>query len=343
MNRITTLLLGAGLVLTLNETRAQVPAAVQQVDSVQHRRQLEQTAEAAESGEVAPELFAGEASDAGAQSILKFKPRKTHFEAMADVQYFYTDNMFLAEDDPQDADVLVSTVQFALAPTAYALGGGQFAPRLGYRQEWYNFGLASDKEVEVYDFASASLRSAPLSEFDFSAQTIFAGGQWRCGNWIVDAGVDFQRLMDTDHYDEFYREVVPRWGVQRLFPLGERSTLAIGYAGDYRFTDTDLPPPTLGDDFNDRTDHSVFVTYTLALSRKVLVQPYYRYQYTHFTADEDRDDNLNSFGLALYCFFTPWISARAFAGYDIMNTTSTRVPDYNQFDGGGGVNVTIRF
>ncbi len=343
MKKITTLLLGAGFALSHNEIRAQVPAAVQQVDTVQQRRHLEQTALAAESGEVAPEMFAGETSDVGPQSILKFKPRKTHFEAMADVQYFYTDNMFLAKDDPQSADVLVSAVQFALAPIPYALGDGQFAPRLGYRQEWYNFGLASDKKVEVYDFATASLRSAPLNEFDFTAQTIFAGGQWRCGNWIVDAGFDFQRLMDTDHYDQFYREAVPRWGGQRLFPLGERSTLAIGYAGDYRFTDTDLPPPALGNDFNDRTDHSLLVTYSLMLCQEAVLQPYYRFQYTHFTADENRNDYLNSFGLALYCYFTPRISARAFVGYALMNTTSTRVPDYNQFDGGGGVNLTIRF
>ena len=343
MKKLTILLLGAGFALWLNESWAQVPAAVQQSESMQQRRELEQAAQAAESGEVAPDLFAGESRDVGPQTILKFKPRKAYFEAMADVQYFYTDNMFLAANDQQSADVLVSTVQFALAPTPYGLGDGQFAPRLGFRQEWWDFGLASDKEILVYDFATASLRPAPLNEFNFNVQTVFADGQWRRGNWIFEAGVDFQRLLDAEHDDQFYQEAVPRWGVQRLFPLGERSTLVLGYAGDYRFTDTDLPPPTFGHDFNNRTDHSVFLTYTLAVCRNALVQPYYRYQYTHFTAGEKRDDNLNSFGLALYCYFTSYISARAFVGYDIMNTTSALVPDYNQFDGGGGVNVTIRF
>lgn len=215
MKKLTILLLGAGFALWLNESWAQVPAAVQQSESMQQRRELEQAAQAAESGEVAPDLFAGESRDVGPQTILKFKPRKAYFEAMADVQYFYTDNMFLAANDQQSADVLVSTVQFALAPTPYGLGDGQFAPRLGFRQEWWDFGLASDKEILVYDFATASLRPAPLNEFNFNVQTVFADGQWRRGNWIFEAGVDFQRLLDAEHDDQFYQEAVPRWGVQR--------------------------------------------------------------------------------------------------------------------------------
>ena len=343
MKNITTLILGAGFALTLNEIRAQVPVAVQQSETVQQRRQREQAAPAAESGETAPELFVGESSDVGPQSILKFKPRKSYFEAMADVQYFYTDNMFLTKNDRQSADVLVSTVQFALAPTPYALGGGSLAPRLGYRQEWYSFGLATDTKVDVYDFQTGQFDRVGLSAFDFNVQTVFTGGRWMYENWIVEVAFDFTRLLDSSDYNQFYRENVPRWGVQRLIPLGAHSTLALGYAGDYRFTDTDLPPPTLGQDFNDRTDQILFATFNWSLCRSAVLQPYYRFQYTHFTQGENRNDYLNSFGLALYCFFTPRISARAFVGYDIMNTTSLLVPDYNKLDAGGGLNVIIRF
>lgn len=343
MKQIAPLILAASFTLLVNETRAQVPAAVQQSETVQQRRQLEQAAQATESGETAPELFPGESSDVGPQSILKIKPRRAWFEAMADVQYFYTDNMFLNEDDKQGADVLVSTVQFALAPPSYALGDGLFAPRLGYRHEWYDFGLASGKEVQVYDFATALIRQARLDEFDFYAQTLFADGQWRRGNWIVDGGFDFKRLMDTGDYDQFYQESVVRWGLQRLIPLCEKSTLAIAYTGDYRFTDTDLPPPSLGHDFNDRTDHSLLVNYSASLCKYAVVQPYYRFQYTHFTAGENRDDYLNSFGLAIYCSFTQHISARAFVSYDMLESSSATVTDYRNLNAGGGVNFTIRF
>src|SRR3989442_1789117 len=152
------IILGASLAVGFYEAGAQVPGASRQVDAVQQRRQLEQTARSYETGESAPELYAGENADVGPQSILKFKPRKTWFEAMADAQYFHTDNMFLNQHDKIGADVLVSTAQFALAPTPYELGGGRFAPRFGYRHEWFNFGLASDERVLAYDFQGQTFK-----------------------------------------------------------------------------------------------------------------------------------------------------------------------------------------
>ena len=75
----------------------------QQADSVQQRRQLEQAAQLMVSTNAVPELFAGESDDVGPQSVLKMKPRRTLFEASADAQYFYSDNMFLANGGKQHA------------------------------------------------------------------------------------------------------------------------------------------------------------------------------------------------------------------------------------------------
>jgi len=322
---------------------AQTPGAIGQVDSVQQRRQIEQTARSYEESESAPELYPGESSDVGPQSVLKFKPHKTYVQAMADAQYFYTDNLFLNEQGRQESDVLVSTAQIALAPTPYDLGGGKLAPRLGYRHQWYDFGLASNTRLTVFDLQTQTFRSARLNEFDFNAQTIFIDGRWKRENWTIEAGFDFARLMNTADYDQFYREFAPRWGVQRLFPLNETKAFSVGYEGDYRFADTALPPVTFNEDFNSRTDHSLFIAYTHTLCKHAVVQPFYRFKYTHFTAGENRDDYLNSFGLALHCFFTPQISVRAFAGYDIMNTSGSLAQDYNRLDAGGGANLSVRF
>jgi len=75
---------------------AQMPNASQQVDSVQQRHQLDQAAQMMITTNAVPELYAGESSDVGPQSVLQTKPRRTYLEAFADAQYFYTDNMFLA-------------------------------------------------------------------------------------------------------------------------------------------------------------------------------------------------------------------------------------------------------
>ncbi len=342
-NLIIIIIFGLSLALGIDRAEGQVPGAVQQVDSVQQRRQIEQTTRSYQAGESAPELYPGEYTDVGPQSVLAFKPRQTYFEAWADSQYFYTDNMFMNQHDKTGADVLVSTAHFALAPSPYELAGGKFAPRLGYRHEWYNFGLASDKQVQAYDFQAQSLKQVRLHEFDFNAQTAFIDGRWMRNNWIVEAGFNYQRLLTWSGLDEFYRESVPHWGVRRIFRLDQTKALTIGYNGDYRFTETALPPPSFSDNFYDRTDHSLSVTYTQSLCQSATVQPYYRFQYTHFTKGESRNDYLHTFGLALYCSITSQIGLRAFVGYDIMDTNSQLAPDYKKLDAGGGLNLTIRF
>src|SRR4051812_1110398 len=343
MTKITTVGLAACFALSLCRATAQNPGALQQMDAVQQRERLSRTAKSFENEVPAPELYRGETNDIGPQSILQFKPRKTYIEAIADAQYFFTDNMFLNEHDKVHADVLVSTAQIALAPTAYDLGGGQFAPRVGYKHQWYDYGLISDKQVTVADFNTLTAHDVALNAFDFNAQTIFTDAHWMRDNWIFMAGFEFTRLLDTGHYDQFYREYVPRWGAQRNFVLNESSVLSLGYEGDYRFADTDLPPFPLSSDFNSRTDHSLVVSFSQNVCSRALVQPYYRFKYTHYTEGEIRDDYLNSFGLALYCAITPQITLRGFVGYDILETNSELVPDYKRLDAGGGINLTFRF
>ena len=120
------LLLAAGIV------RAQIPNASQQVDSVHLRRQLETSASLLARSNAAPEFYEGETGDVGPQSVVQYKRNRTFFEASADEQYFFTDNMFLANQGKQHADVLISTVQAALAPTPYEFAGGHLSPRIGF-------------------------------------------------------------------------------------------------------------------------------------------------------------------------------------------------------------------
>jgi hypothetical protein len=334
MKTFSTLLAGSFLVAVLPPALAQSPGAINQVDSAQQRLELEASMKSLADGDNAPEFYPGESGDVGPQSVLLIKPRRTHFEAQADVQYFYTDNMFLLEDTRQSAGVLLSTVQFALAPTAYELGSGQFAPRLGYRHQWFDYGLGDD---------TLDNSSLDLSDFNFNAQTVFMDGRWSRNNWVFLAGFDYTRLLDSSDYDDFYQEYVPRWGVQRLVRLSESSTLSVGYEGDYRFTDSTTLPAFLPSDMMDRMDHALFAAGTVALCEHVVVQPFYRFTYTHFTEDGNRDDYLHSAGLGVYGFITPNITVRAFVNYDARNSSESQVPEYHQFSAGGGVNVTARF
>ena len=321
---------------------AQMPNASQQVDSVQQRQQLEQAAQSLTVSNAVPELYDGESGDVGPQSVLQMKPRRTYLTAFADVQYFHTDNMFLANKNKQGADVLVSTVQAALAPSPYAVGDGWLSPQLGFQQQWFTYGLAGSPQIQVYNLSSQKNQNVRLSYFDFNAMTVFGDVAWSRQNWTFTLGNDFRQLSDSDNYDAFYKEYVPGWAIRRDFFTSDKTVLSIGYEGDYRLTDTQYVPPKDGSNFNDRTDQSLVLAGSWRLCRFAILQPSYRFQYTHFTCTH-RDDFLNSFGLTLYCPINDYLTLRTYVSYDNLNTDGYYADNYNKLDAGGGINLTVRF
>lgn len=324
-----------GIAFLLPAAHAQVPGALDTVDRDQQQRGLQQSAKRVyNTGDRVAEAYEGESSDTGEQIVFQPVERPTYFEASADIQYYYTDNMFLSERERQEAGVLASTVQFALAPKIRKFAGGELAPRLGYRHQWFDYGL---------DGATLHDSSLKLDSYDFNAQTFFADARWTRGGWAFSAGLDYARLLTTSAYNEFYNELVPRWGAQRAFRLDETTALTVGYEGDYRFTEL-RRNLFLQSDYNDRTDHGVYLSLTKTFGRHALLQPYYRFKYTAFTADGvDREDCLNTVGVAFYWFFTPQISARVFANYDLRNSSAAGISEYCKLDTGVGLNLTFRF
>lgn len=310
---------------------AQTPGAIDQVNSVQQRQSLQPSVPGQyQTGDSVPEIYPGESSDVGPQSVVTIKPRRTWVEGIADSQYFHTDNVFLDHNFNQSAGVLVSTAQIALAPTAYGLFGGQFAPRLGFRQQWYDFFQDHNHPVN-------------FGNYDYNDQTIFTDVRWMRDNWIVGAGFDYNRLMSTHNYSQFYAEYVPEWEVQRSFPFCEKHNITLAYQGYYHFTDTSASvfrQPQ--DSFYDRLDQCFLATYNYAPCSHALLQPYYSFKYTHFTRTISRDDYLNSVGLAGYWFMCRYCSLRAFVSYDNRKSTLA-LAEYHQFSPGAGLNIDLRF
>jgi hypothetical protein len=334
---------GCCVSLAASGAHAQLTSASQQVDTVQQRDDLQQAAQVPAGTNGVPELYQGESDDVGPQSVLEVKPRHPWVEAFADAQYFHTDNMFLASHDRQGADVLVSTVQATLTPGSTTLAGGELSPSVGVQQQWFNYDLAGSDTVNVLSPNGFGVKRAGLDTFDFSAFTAFAGLTWRRENWVVDAGFDYQQLQDSSTYDEFYHEYVPHWSLRRDISLSHATALSVSYEGDYRFTDTAATPAaTYPANYNDRTDQSLVLVGSWRICRLAIVQPFYRLEYSHYT-EIDRDDLLNSFGVAWYCPITANVSVRAFAGYDVLNTDGYLAQNYDKLDLGGGLNLSVRF
>jgi hypothetical protein len=316
---------------------AQIGGIVNQVDTTQTRAQLNQSAEAQAATNGVPQLYEGESSDLGPQSVVQARPRHTLFSAEADAQFFYTDNILQTDRRAQSTGVLLSTAQFALTPTPYAAGSGTLSPEVGYRAQWFDFGLNGGK-----------LRGTGLhlDDLDFSAQTVFADALWTCGNWSFGGGLDATRLLTINNYHPFYNELVPNWTVRFTVPINDQMAFAASYQGDYRFTD--IRPTFLEfatSDAADRTDHAILLTYTEVFCKHVVFEPYYRMKYTHYSDYPlgDRNDFLNSLGAGLYWIVCPHFTIRTFVNYDILSTDNSRVPEYRKLDAGGGVNLTVRF
>jgi hypothetical protein len=120
-----------------------------------------------------------------------------------------------------------------------------------------------------------------------------------------------------------------------------------GYKGYYRVTDTTpaISVPFLANkgDVNDRTDHTLTLAYSQLVCPKVIVQPFYRFQYTHYTGSS-RNDALNTVGLFIHYNVCKYASARAFASYERRDTDNhTLAADYDKVDAGLGVSLNVKF
>ena len=316
--------------MSIASSEAQTPGAIDQVDTAQQRRALDQSADVRyQSGDSLPDLYPGETDDVGPQSVLSVKRRRTLFEGVADSQYYYTDNVFLDHSSRIASGVLVSTAQLALAPTPYQLGGGEAAPRIGFREQWFNF----------FEYTG---HGPSLNTYDFNAQTAFLGEEWTFNNtWRFGVGFDYTRLLTGHDYRQFYAEYVPHWDVTHLTPIGRKEVLSIGYQGYYHFSDAFQFQILPENSFFNRLDQMLVANFSWALSDNLIIQPYDTFRYTHFTSTVHRDDYLNSVGISAYYFFNNYLSARVFTSFDRRFSNVTQA-DYRMVNAGAGVNFTLR-
>lgn len=314
---------------------SQSPDAINQLDTLKRRQQAEHLLREQElEGGLAPELYVGEMRDVGPQSILETDQRHRWFEAGADSQFFFTSNMFLEEDNPgtdlTDTTLFVNTVHLAASTPAIEVGNGLLGARAGFQHSWFNYGLGDSTDG--------------LNDFDFDAQTVMAEARYRINGWLFEAGIEWTRLLDHSpdyfDYDKFYSEVVPRWGLSRHFYWSESKVFTVSYQGHYRVTDS---TGSLVSDANDRTDQALYVNYSHALTPHIVIQPYYRFQYSYFTQADDRTDLFHTVGLTLSYIFNEYFSVRAFASYERRDSDDPLQADYEKIDGGVGVNAFLRF
>jgi hypothetical protein len=320
---------------------------VDQVEGVQTRRQLQDQAASQNSpltSEQAPEVVPGEIQDTGPQYLVRVKERRKWVEGSVDSQFYYTSNMFLNEEDfgqieqdaLEDTSVWVNTAEFAFAPDPFKVPGGQLSPRVGFRHQWFNYGMDSTENG--------------YNNFDFDAQTLYGDLEYRfLEHWVAGVGFDWLRLLNhegpTDNYAEFYNEYVPQFTLTREIPIRDFGAILLQYEGDFHFTRANQEDQ----DINDRTEQSLLISYVQEVLPRLYVQPFGRFQFTHYTRDKDfidnnfRNDYLYSCGLTVAYVFNDWASIRSFISYDHRESDDVIIPDYSVWNGGVGATALLRF
>jgi len=305
------------------------PAAIQQLQNNQITREFQPPPPGLAAGTNAPELYAGENLDVGPQRILRMLPHHAWLGALFDSQAFFTDNAnYAPQPFAVSSWVFVNTVQASLTPPAVTLGPGRATVAIGVASQWYNYG---DNRME---------------SFDFNAQTIFLNGNYTVGKWQFGAGANLTRLVNQENYNETYREFMPNLGIQRVLPLNRRLSLILGDLVEYHLTEV---PSVLGSraDINDRLDNIASLSLAWQATRHLLLQPFYRFQYSNYQHDtpgtSGRNDYLQSLGLSATYYFNRQVSLRAFYNYNRRQSGDPFTPAYREMDGGPGISLDIKF
>lgn len=333
---------------------AALPAAAQTTNTIIDRaNQGAPTPATPAPGLDAPPSAPGADTDAGTQRVAEPRRLPLRFNASVDEQLYVASNVFLtANDNPvNDTGALVSTTTVALGADTLPVVVGEGRLVFSAAIVWQRFlhGLAtSDQAIEDLDFDSYSL---PLG----------ATYHWGRG-WEAAASLSVGSLYsigDGPSHELLYRNHTPALALRKLTRLSDGLLLSLGGGISYSDTDASLhgvPAPALlgyREDRNDRVDASLSAAlyafegpWTLSPSLRVTHGHYLHWQEAGFN-DQDRDDLTASLGLTVSYAFADWGVARAFATYDIRESSGVDVPgadyDYSSGTAGIGASLALRF
>jgi len=321
------------------------PTATQQAQNFQNNMEMQKPFLTLYPGTNAPETYQGENADIGEQHILRLLPRSTLFMVSLDSEYLYTDNALLTTANPVSSTEFVNTLVAAFAPTPFRMGPGRFAPEFGYTGQWFDYGLGGNSKL------SGATPPTPIDSIDFNVQSAFGGAKYYLpDNWILYGQVNYNWYFQQNSTASspsgrmFYRELVPDLEVERLIQVTHRAVLGLTAAGDWHESWQINDPH----DLQNRADGLLSVFLTYQVTPKLIVQPYYRFQYSYYPKDSSggpvRQDLLNSFGGSVTWFFTPNLSFRVFANDDIEHVRSDSfAPDYHDWNVGADLAYVFRF
>jgi hypothetical protein len=250
--------------------------------------------------------------DLGEQQILKRREEYLSFSFSVSTPVYYTNNVALTPSGEED-DVLFSpgmtfTYQPRLTKTLYA--------EIGVAQQFF-----------LYD---------RFSELDFSSFDAIAGIAYylpQFHNLSLRARYDYNRLTDTDDFDEFFVNHSYLLSASMPFRIGRAQQVAFGVDTQLSFwSHPDAPR---------RNDYSFFVGYSVNLSRSFSIDSSARLAVRDYHVG-DRTDVSEILALSANYRISEWLILSFLSSF-AWNQSNHSAFDYDVANVGGGAALVIRF
>ena len=280
----------------------------------------------------------GADSDAGTQRVADARKLPFTVTGSLDEQFYYTDNVNLAERVFTEAMIVASTTSVRAETLPVVLGEGQLLVSLAanYQRFWHGIGDRANSNLVALDFNNFTL---PLN----------AAFRWGQG-WEAAAGLSYNRLYSAAGFNRLYSATSPTLDLHKLTQLSDNLILSTGLGVGYSSTWANVSGPR--DDRNDKLDASADASLYVIRGKWVL-SPTVRLGYADYLHWEelantpfDRTDLTLSTGLSLAYNFASWGSARVYTNYDRRMSESSLAGydyDYAAATVGIGLGLNLRY
>ncbi|MEP6709440.1 MAG: hypothetical protein ABJB32_04850 [Verrucomicrobiota bacterium] len=250
--------------------------------------------------------------DIGEQQILKRVEEYKPFTVSVYSPFFYTSNVALVRSGEEDDFVVAPGVTLLYQPRITKT----FYAELGVVQQFF-----------LYD---------RFSELNFSSFDAIAGLVYylpQVHNLSLRARYDYNRLTDTDHFDEFFVNHSIILNAELPFRIGRAQQLFLGVDLNLSFYANPEPPR--------RNDYSFYVGYDVALSRSFSIDAAARLAVRDYYIG-DRTDVSEIVSLSANYRIRDWLTLSALSSF-AWNQSNHSVFDYSVANVGGGVALTLKF
>jgi hypothetical protein len=250
--------------------------------------------------------------DIGEQEILKRKEEYKPFTISIYSPFYWTSNAALVSSGEQD-DVLVAPgVSLMYQPRITETLYGQ----VGVVQQFF-----------FYD---------QLTELNFASLDVIAGLVYyvpRFHNLSLRAYYDFNRLSDTDNFDEIFTDNSIILNAELPFRIARAQQIFLGLNLNLSFCGNPESPR--------RNNYSLYANYDLALSRSFSLDAGFQFVVRDYYSG-DRTDVNEILAFSANYRIRDWFIVSALSSF-AWNQSNHSVFDYSVANIGGGVALTLKF